>query len=75
MELPAIKIIFKSEPVKENMFDNLKPSLKGSEPIKLSLVRLNQMKISEARKKSAKNMLFNLDSLSFTPEIQKQTED
>jgi len=70
MELPAITIIFKSEPAKEISFDNFKSNLRGS-PVKLPLVRLNQMKISEARKKSAKNMWFNLDSLSFTPDIHK----
>ena len=66
MRLPAIQVIFKSEPVlDDSLSDDL--NLKYKNPVKLPFVKLNKMKLSEQRKKSAKNMWFHYNSQSFTP--------
>ena len=67
MHLPAIRVIFKSEPtLGELTGEEIRAGFKGGLPVaKLPFVKLNRMKINE--KNLAKNMWFNYETLSFTP--------
>lgn len=67
LKLPSIKVFFKSEPSLDSEFDSNPASLRFPKPVKLPFVKLNKLKLSDERKKSARNMWFHYDSLSFTP--------